>query len=299
MPEGLIAEIQRDAINDDASVSSLLRKVKLAAAKLKLDDLASWVDLELNGYPNRDVPNYRRASGPVRWWNPYRGWQPLGGDATILNKLSEATFGDSVASIEAMVHDKTGSLISTFPPELLQILSDGMGINVAQAGVEISKAAAIGILDAVRTATLNWAIEMEKAGVHGENLSFSSAEQSSAQSASTVFHINSIGSFTGNLGVGNTSGDITTAPLNIERVRNLVSQVKAHAQTLTNEGVDGRELTRCLAAIEAQLQNKDPSLLRLALKRLQEVVVKASGGLVAHGVLAMLHQIVGTGVPNV
>jgi len=50
LPEGLITEIQREAIDSTSSVSGLLRKVKLAAAKLKLDNLATWVDLELNGY---------------------------------------------------------------------------------------------------------------------------------------------------------------------------------------------------------------------------------------------------------
>ncbi|MDA9494042.1 hypothetical protein [Bradyrhizobium sp. CCBAU 11361] len=104
---------------------------------------------------------------------------------------------------------------------------------------------------------------------------------------------------TGNIGAEIHSGDITHAPLSIERVRNLVSQVKAHTHTLTNEGVDGRELAQALAAIEAQIQNQDTSLLRLALKRLQEVIVKASGSLVAQGVLALLHQVLGTGVPKV
>jgi hypothetical protein len=204
LAEGLISEIQREAVDSKASVSSLLRKVKLAAAKLKLETLASWVDLELNGYPTRDVPAYRRSSGSPRYWNEYRGWQPLGGDATIIGKLSEVTFGDSVASIERLVAGNSSSLISQFSPGVLEVLSKGMGINVAQAGAEVSTANAAAILDAVRTAVLDWAIEMENAGVHGEGLSFSATEQQKAQSVSNIFNIQNIGTFTGNLGVGNS-----------------------------------------------------------------------------------------------
>ena len=298
MAEGLISEIQREAIDSKASVSSLLRKVKLAAAKLKLETLASWVDLELNGYPTREVPAYRKFSGSLRYWNEYQGWQPLGGDAGIIRMLSEVTFGESVASIEALVAGKSSSLLSQFPPAILEILSKGMGINVAQAGAEVATAKAVGILDAVRTAVLDWAIEMERAGVHGEGLSFSSTEQQKAQSASNVFNIGSIGTFTGNLGVGITSGDITSAPLNIEQVKNLVSQVKSHAATLTNEGVDGPTLIAALQAIEKQLSEKHPTLLRHALGELGKVVVKASGSVVAQGILALLHQILGTGIPG-
>jgi AbiTii len=296
--EGLIAEIQREAIDSEASVSSLLRKVKLAAAKLKLETLASWVDLELNGYPTREVPAYRRFSGQPRYWNEYHGWQPLGGDPTIIGKLADVTFSDSMASIEALVARKSGSLLSQFPPGILDALSKGMGINVAQAGTEISTAKAVGVLDAVRTAVLDWAIEMEKAGVHGEGLSFSPAEQEIAQSASNVFNIGTIGTFTGNLGTGNFSGDITSAPLNVEKVKNLVAQIKSQSESLANEGVETTALTSALEKIEGHLAKADETLLRKALGELQSILTKAAGGLVSTGALTLLHHILGTGVPG-
>jgi hypothetical protein len=298
LAEGLITEIQRDAIDSKASVSNLLRKVKLAAAKLKLESVASWVDLELNGYPTRDVPEYRKFSGSVRYWNEYRGWQPLGGDAKLLDKLSEVTFGDSVASIERLVEGKSGSLLSQFPPAILEILSKGMGINVAQAGAEVATANAAGILDAVRTAVLNWAIEMERAGVHGEGLSFSPVEQEKAQTATHVFNIGSIGTMVGNLGVGISSGDITSAPLNVEKIRNLVAQINSQTEHLANEGVEATALISVLERIETHLAKLNESLLRKALGELKSILTDAAGGLVSTGALALLNQILGTGVPG-
>jgi hypothetical protein len=299
LSNGLIDEIQREAIDSKSSVSALLRKVKLAAAKLKLDDLAVWVDQELKGYDSDEVPNYRRLSGSPRYWHQRHGWQPLGGDPTIIGTLSDVQFNNSVANIEQLVAGNSSSLISQYPPSILDLLTKSLGTPVAQAGAEISTASAFGILDAVRTAVLDWAIEMEKAGVHGAGMSFSATELQKAQSASQVFNIGTIGSFTGNLGVGNTSADITNAPINIDQVKNLIAQVKSHSKALTNEGVDSAALAKALAAVEGQLgKEKEPSLLRHALNDLEKVMIKATGGLVSAGVVALVHQILGTGVPT-
>lgn len=43
---GIIEQIQRDALDPNFPVSALLRKVKLAAAKLKLPKVEDWVDSE-------------------------------------------------------------------------------------------------------------------------------------------------------------------------------------------------------------------------------------------------------------
>jgi hypothetical protein len=260
-----------------------------------LEDLASWVDFELNGYPTRDVPEYRKFSGIPRYWNQYHGWQPLGGDSGIIGSLSEVKFGDSIAGIEKFASSKSSSLLSQFPPSILEFLSENLGVPVARAGAEVSVASVVAILDSVRTAILDWSIAMEKAGVHGEGLSFSAVEQQKAQTASTVFHINSIGTFTGNLGVGNTSGDITSAPLNIEKVKTLVSQVKSNASSLVNEGVSEDALMQCISSLEQILKKPNQGLLKKGLEALQTAVLKATGGLVSTGVLTLLHQMLGTG----
>lgn len=50
---GLIHEIQADALDQTIPVSTLLRKVKVAAAKLNIATDMKWVERELNGY--RDI----------------------------------------------------------------------------------------------------------------------------------------------------------------------------------------------------------------------------------------------------
>ncbi len=78
-------------------------------------------------------------------------------------------------------------------------------------------------------------------------------------------------------------------------MRNLVSQIKTQAGNLANEGIE-TALTSALEKIEGHLAKPDETLLRKALGELHSVLTKAAGGLVSTGALALLHQILGTGV---
>jgi hypothetical protein len=67
MSNGLVEEIQKAAIDPNAKVSTLLRQVKLAAVKLKLDSVADWVEGELTGHRELktfDVVNHSRNGFP-------------------------------------------------------------------------------------------------------------------------------------------------------------------------------------------------------------------------------------------
>jgi hypothetical protein len=296
MPIGLVEEIQKAAIDPDVAVSTLLRRVKLAAVKLKLDTVQRWVELELDGYSGEpELPAYRTVGGSAMVRDAYTGWQPVAlSEGTEF--LQTATVGDSVGKIEALLAGK-GDLIKQYPVNILESLSKHNGAQLLQGGCLISRSAFIGILDAVRNLTLDWVIELERAGILGDGLSFTAQERQQAREVHSTINVGTIHQMTGNLGVGITSGDITHAPLNIDKVKNLVSQIKSHASTLTNEGVDGDALARAIEAVEKHLTAEHPTLLRHALSELEKVVVKASGSLVAQGVLAVLHQILSTGVP--
>jgi hypothetical protein len=62
----LIEQLQEEALDPKVSLTDLLRKTKLCAAKLGLRGAVEWVDHELNGYPaGVKLPDYRQLSiGP-------------------------------------------------------------------------------------------------------------------------------------------------------------------------------------------------------------------------------------------
>src|SRR5260221_5003326 len=209
MGQGLVLEIQRDALDKDVPVTTLLRKVRLAAAKLQLTTVEEWVGHELNGYSG-ELPPYRRTRGTPTLWNPFHGWQPIGGDAAFLEIASEVQISESIASIESGLKAKPtgGSIYMPYSPKQLGALSNLVGQNVARAGVDFSSGTLAHIVDAVRNLVLDWAIELEKKGVVGEGMTFSPNEKKIAATNPVAFHIGTITNFAGNIGVGNSAGDI-------------------------------------------------------------------------------------------
>jgi hypothetical protein len=297
---GLVEEIQRAALDPNVRASTLLRQVKLAAVKLKLDTVEQWVEAELRGYQDGSpVPDYRKLGGVAMARDAFSRFEPI-----ILGEgmdwMRTATVGDAIASIEALLDSQNdGGMMKRYPTKMIAELSKSNGTQIAEAGCVLQRSSFVRILDAVRNLVLDWAIGLERAGVTGDGISFTPEEQRQAHTASSVINVGPIGSMTGNIGIDIASGDIINAPVNVEKVRNLVSQVRSSASALTNEGVDGEALTAAIKAIEQQLSAEHPTLLRHALSELEKVVMKASGSLIAQGVLAVLHQILGTGIPGV
>lgn len=74
--EGIVIQLEKEALDESVSIESLLRKAYLVARKLKLSDFEEWINNEQNGY-KREVSDYRMIHGEYRAWNPYRGWIPV------------------------------------------------------------------------------------------------------------------------------------------------------------------------------------------------------------------------------
>src|SRR5438552_793602 len=71
----LLRGIQEGATSDAMSVSELLRRCQVFAARARVQELGDWVKHELNGYPaDAELPEYRifhgRATG--HFMGPYQ-----------------------------------------------------------------------------------------------------------------------------------------------------------------------------------------------------------------------------------
>lgn len=70
----ILHQIQADILDHKIPLSDILRKAKVLASELSSEDLASWVDQELNGYrENSELPDYRllTTSASGTWTNGY------------------------------------------------------------------------------------------------------------------------------------------------------------------------------------------------------------------------------------
>lgn len=251
---GLIAEIQRDALDPSSRVTDLLRKVKLAAVKLQLSDAIEWADLELAGYQGideADLPPYRRGHGTLMQRDRF-GRRPATGDTMSVAALSQVFLREPLSSIEALANSD-GSICSIGLDTQLQAqVKRAMGLTNCSFEIDFSKSMLVSIIDRVRDLVLDWAMSLERQGILGEGISFSMTERERASSSSITIHGN-VASF--------HSGDITG-----HQNRTVINSVDASHNDLEIESV----FESLTATISTQIADEtDRAALLEAVERLQ------------------------------
>src|SRR5438105_11648610 len=126
----LLREIQSDLASPDGDVTSVLRKCKILAARLGSADFGTWVDWELNGYPEfQPTPDYRRlrsncyANFMNVAWRANKQSVPMAlVPETFRDKLSRIEFRDGIARVTSFTSN--GCVINT--PELAFVLQRKM-----------------------------------------------------------------------------------------------------------------------------------------------------------------------------
>ena len=168
--DSIVLELQREALDRKCSVSDLLRRAMVVAQKLKLTEFEKWIGNELEGYNGAasEVPAYRRVLGQVKVNNPYRGWMPMTfEDPEEAELLSSRLCGQSVAELEHLLSGKktSSALLMSFPPDLERDLMKSMNPVALKPFLQVSASSVFGILDAVRTSVLKWALRLETDGI--------------------------------------------------------------------------------------------------------------------------------------
>lgn len=275
----IVLQLQQDALDRDLPTSNLLRKAFVVAKKLKLTDFEVWIDGELNGYFGKKVPEYRRVTGQIKGWNPYNGWIPLlFQDPKMAEAASRSFVQQPISELQHLVDGSPGtSLEIPFPPALQRELSKGFGFET-KVHLHITKAAVVRIIEAVRTAVLDWALQLESVGIVGEGLSFTSKEQEMARKSPQI-----VTNFYGSvhqpqLQQGNEVAVQVHGAINIAAIRSVVEAAAALGPSL--EGTRAAELEAELATLRAQTSSPNPKggVVRESLKSLRTILEGAAGG---------------------
>lgn len=187
---GLIEEIQGDATDEKVPVVQLLRRMKVAAAKLKLPEIVAWVDHELNGYPrDEDCPPYRVLAGTPMVHLTGRGWSVWSlGQEEQMNVAFSVYFATGPIAENESHANSTGPIFMAYP-EWLERNTLPHLVRADRIAIAVDQAKFKAILNGVRNKALDWALAIEAEGVTGEGLSFTPEETKAAQSVTTVnFH---------------------------------------------------------------------------------------------------------------
>ncbi|MGN8118619.1 AbiTii domain-containing protein [Labrys sp. 22185] len=296
---GLIEIIEMGCLDESQSVSSLLRKMKVAAAKLNLHPLAAWINNELVGYDD-EVPEYRKIWGEPKVFNPYRGWIDISGPSEFIRNISLAPINNSIPSIESSLKDKENKFFY-FPynPEMVERINEGADIKLPRMGVHLNITSIEALCARVRDLILEWSLDMHKAGVRGDGLDFSPKEVEAAVATNMTVnnHINigSIGGSVGALGVGKLSGDIRLDNIDLKALSALIAELRQNESALLAAGVNIEEVKDALDTIEAATNSPEEKagILKGSLIKLKDSLLVASGSAMIQGVVTALRTIMG------
>ena len=290
----LVEKLQLEAMDPKVRVSDLLRRVKFTATQLDLGKVEDWVDQELNGYSSKP-PDYRVLHGRPMCFNPYAGWQELGGAFDWMRRRANSQPVSSLESMSGAAPDV--SLHMAFPHEITGKLNESNGTVGWNFDLVVPVSEAIRVLDQVRNLVLDWALNLQKAGIMGTEVSFNKDEKDKAQAASTTINIGSIGNFAGSIGQGNVSGNNSIRTADVQSV---LTQLKPHMLDLVAAGADQKALSERITALEAAVKTQDPDVfvVRGLVADLRNTLTGAAGNIIATGAIAALNLILGTGVPT-
>jgi hypothetical protein len=295
-----IQTLQFEAADSEVTVSSLLRKSKIIATKLDLDEFLTWVDKELNGYggeTNASLPSYRKCLGTLKALDTYDGsWKPvLFEDAETQEICSLAPIGQSIGPLEELILKKrnndTGGVLSiNLDPDKKQTIQKAID-EPTDIRIDLSISVAHGILDAVRISILNWALKLDKAGVTGDGLSFSAKDKTDAKSITQIIfaeNISSVGDLYDNATINSKIS--SKKAIHTAKAQDIVDQIEKSLELLP-ESIqtpvqDEAEIIKQELGKNKSEQN--PSRVSDALNSIKTVCEGAAGNVVAHGIIALI-----------
>jgi AbiTii-like protein len=295
----IVRKLQADALDPNVPVVNLLRTAKTVATKLDLKDALVWIDRELNGYMEMsvaDLPPYRRLHGTPEAFDPYHGWKTIHFESTEHAKIfSQAPIGIAIGALEKDLGAPRSGLAFPYSPELRARLMKALKFQPDDVHVSLQYGSAWNIVDQVRNLVLNWTLELEKAGVLGEDMTFTEEEKKDAGPVSSQYFIQNVGVFgnvSGHAAVSNEQRATQKIDLDVNLIRDFVAQTRAALPLLPEEARG--EMQPLLRKVEDELDTGEPdqSKLRGWLRSARAICEGAAGNLAASGILHLLNNMI-------
>lgn len=199
----LLAEIERDALNEAAPLAATLRKCIALGAQARNDELRDWASQELNGYrDDSTIPPYRVVYAPLKVDLANMRFVSRGQQisATDLPEFAqehiseEVKLARGVGDMQALVRnaersgDTTVKLSPAGGAEVLKIMNyeqQKQGVSVHALYWDLSTAILEGALDQIRTTLVRLVSEIRATMADDESIP--TAEQA-AQAVNIVLH---------------------------------------------------------------------------------------------------------------
>lgn len=170
--ETLVAQIERDALDDSVPIATALRKCVVLGGKSGSEDLRDWATRELQGYHGQDsLPDYRVISAPLMV-------DGVAGNTKVTHQqippsslpdfarehISETLeLRDGIGSLEALAQQDQIRLSPPMAADLTRVMNSegGPHQHVISLYWSVSPSALRGVLDQIRTALTQLVAELQ------------------------------------------------------------------------------------------------------------------------------------------
>lgn len=182
---GIVIELQREALDENISIESLMRKAYLVAKKLNLKEFEEWIAQEQNGYEDH-IPEYRNIMGEIKAWNPYHGWIPMVLSAEMADITSRMSIPTSISELQDVYNSSENTICLSVNGVLTEWLNEHMDFIPTKYQFFSSRSELYRIMSTVRNKILDWALLLEENGIVGENMTFTDVEKRTAHNAQVI-----------------------------------------------------------------------------------------------------------------
>lgn len=173
---GIIIELEREALDESIAVESLMRKAYLVAKKLKLMEFEGWINQEQNGY-KKAIPEYRYIVGEIKAWNPSNGWIPIIFPAKMADIASRMPVVNSISSLLDVYNSSKDRVYFSINGSMAEWLNNNTNFISTKYAFFASKSELYRIMSTVRNKILDWALLLEENGILGNGMTFTDLEK--------------------------------------------------------------------------------------------------------------------------
>ncbi len=160
--------IFKEATQSDPNTESLLKRLKVLTFGLGCEQFNKWIDSELYGYKDEDIPEYRKTRGHLKGdvvigFNQIRNMDlPITTmDAEVRNNVLVYSFREGLGGIRGLVESKHG-IVKPLPPEYYPMIKKGTSIDgILSARVLFNNTCVNEILSTVNNMILDILLELE------------------------------------------------------------------------------------------------------------------------------------------
>ena len=290
-----LTELQND-IYEGKDILKILRKSYTISKELELNDFNKWIDLELNGYHDKDytIPEYRKISSELRchtkqfthsgiWDIPDTRIYDL--PEEFMETLSNYYLPNSIPEIIKVCKDNKAIQIpfdSTFENSLRKFLIKyNHDKSIKYQFLEIYRYCPVNqiesIIDYVKNTILDWTSELKNKGISGEEYSFTDVEREKANNINyNLTILNNVYKIENNITIDETSFK-TVVSANLNAIREILKENKIETK-INNKIIDN------ITLMESELDKKQPDLNILSEKGLliKELIKEISIAVVAN-----------------